>query len=279
MYLAADRNAGAALPEKVVARLLPVLAAAAGSLDVLCVTRLGGVFASVVTGNLVQLGRAVTTVDGALAAGTTAAVGGYALGVAAGTVALRHAGTGWRRRTSLLLAGEALLLAVVAVALQFGASAPTLLCLAATAMGVQSAITIGAGVRGASTTYLTGTVTDVARSLATDPRRIAGVFGALVRVVALLAGATLGALVLRVAPPLAPAVPVALVGAVLVVAIVGRSSVPGHHRQRPGPDSRWPVPDLDAGHADVPPPGDDGGQQAGTDPSTPHRHTEVRGER
>jgi uncharacterized membrane protein YoaK (UPF0700 family) len=98
----------------VVVRLLPILSAAAGFLDVLCVTRLGGAFASVVTGNLVQLGRAITTVDGRLAAGTAAAVGGYGLGVVAGTVALRRAGTGWSRRTTVVLAGEVVLPAGVA---------------------------------------------------------------------------------------------------------------------------------------------------------------------
>jgi uncharacterized membrane protein YoaK (UPF0700 family) len=224
----ASTGAGAALPEQAVVRLLPVLSAAAGSLDVLCVTRLGGVFASVVTGNLVQLGRAITAVDGRLAAGAAAAVGGYALGVAAGTVALRRAGTGWGRRTDLVLAGELVLLAGVAAGLptiggRLGAgTAALLLALAAAAMGAQSAVTLGSGVRGASTTYLTGTVTEAVRSLAAHPRRIASVTGPAVRLGALLGGAALGALVLRVAPPFAPAVPVALVGAVIVAAVLGR---------------------------------------------------------
>jgi uncharacterized membrane protein YoaK (UPF0700 family) len=216
-----------ALPEHVVGRLLPVLSAAAGCLDVLCVTRLGGVFASVITGNLVQLGRAAAIVDGRLAAGGAAAVGGYALGVAAGTVALRRAGTGWRRRTSLVLAGEVVLLTCVAAAwpatgIQPGrGTAPLLLGLAATAMGVQSAVTLGSGVRGASTTYLTGTLTDAVRSLAADPHRITPVAGSTVRLAALLGGAAVGALVLRVASPFAPAVPMALVGAVVVTAALG----------------------------------------------------------
>ncbi|HWL99487.1 MAG TPA: hypothetical protein VNP20_19245 [Nocardioidaceae bacterium] len=49
-------------------RLLVVLAAAAGRVDVLCVTAFGGPFASVVAGNLVQLGRSIATADGQLAA-------------------------------------------------------------------------------------------------------------------------------------------------------------------------------------------------------------------
>src|SRR5437868_1991169 len=45
-----------ALSRQVVIRLLVVLAAAAGCVDVLAMSRLGGPFASVVTGNVVQLG-------------------------------------------------------------------------------------------------------------------------------------------------------------------------------------------------------------------------------
>jgi uncharacterized membrane protein YoaK (UPF0700 family) len=230
MHLPTDSPAvpagtGPALPERVVVRLLVVLSVAAGCLDVLCVTRLGGVFASVVTGNLVQLGRAMATVDGRLTAAGSAAVGGYALGVAAGTVALPVArGTGWHRRTSLVVAGEAILLTAVAVAWPaVGAqpgrtTAPLLLGLAATAMGVQSAVTISSGVRGASTTYLTGTLTDVVRVLAGDPHRIASVAGSAVRLAALLCGAVVGTLALRFAPRWAPVLPMALAGAVVVAA-------------------------------------------------------------
>jgi uncharacterized membrane protein YoaK (UPF0700 family) len=240
MYLAAGSTAEtgavpreqAVLPEHVVVRLFPVLSAAAGCLDVLCVTRLGGAFASVVTGNLVQLGRAITTVDGRLLVSTTTAVGAYALGVAAGTVALRRAGTGWRRRTSLVLAGEVALLAGVAVAwwatgIQPGSSsAPLLLGPAATAMGIQSAVTLSSGVRGASTTYLTGTLTDAVHALAGDPHRITGAAGAAVRLASLLCGAAVGALVLEVAPLFAPVLPVALAGAVAIVA-----AAPGRGRR------------------------------------------------
>jgi uncharacterized membrane protein YoaK (UPF0700 family) len=55
------------LPEFVVRCLLVVLTAAAGCLDLLCLARLGGPFASVVTGNLVQLGHAIVTGDAGVA--------------------------------------------------------------------------------------------------------------------------------------------------------------------------------------------------------------------
>jgi uncharacterized membrane protein YoaK (UPF0700 family) len=85
-------------------------------------------------------------------------------------------------------------------------------------MGVQSAVTISSGVRGASTTYLTGTLTDVVRVLAGDPHRIASVAGSAVRLAALLCGAVVGALALRFAPPWAPVLPMVLAGAVVVAA-------------------------------------------------------------
>jgi uncharacterized membrane protein YoaK (UPF0700 family) len=232
MHLRTDSPAtpagtGAALPVPMVVRLLVVLSAAAGSLDVLCVTRLGGVFASVITGNLVQLGHAVSTVDTQLAVGGSAAVGGYALGVAAGTVALRRGGTGWRPRTSLVAAAELVMLAGVvagwrAVDAQPGrTTAPILLALAATAMGVQSAVTISSGVPGASTTYLTGTLTDAVRALTGGSHRGMPT-GAAIRLAALLCGAAVGALALRVTPLWAPVLPVALVGVVVVAAALGR---------------------------------------------------------
>jgi uncharacterized membrane protein YoaK (UPF0700 family) len=77
-------------PEPLAARLLAVLAATAGYLDAVCVARLGGPFASVITGNLVQLGRGIAA-DGRLAVRAAVAVAGYTVGVAAGSVGLGHA--------------------------------------------------------------------------------------------------------------------------------------------------------------------------------------------
>ncbi|MGY0003985.1 DUF1275 family protein [Micromonospora sp. I033] len=95
-------------------RLLVLLAVASGVLDVVCVTRLGGFFASVITGNLVQVGRALAAADLRALAGGAVAVGGYAAGVGAGSQALHRAGQGWRRRTTAVATAEAALLVVVA---------------------------------------------------------------------------------------------------------------------------------------------------------------------
>ncbi|WP_327587530.1 DUF1275 domain-containing protein [Nonomuraea sp. NBC_00507] len=264
---------GPVVSERVAVRLLVVLAAAAGCLDAVCVMRLGGPFASVITGNLVQLGRGVATLDGALAAGAATAVAAYALGVAAASTGLGRGrlgrggagrggagrggagrggagrgGAGWRRRACLIAAAElALLVCVCAGWLATGGQpsatvAVLLLAPASAAMGVQSALTIGSGVPGASTTYLTGTLTSLVHAGAGTPhgradgeagtphgraaagagtplRRAAGGVG---RLAALLCGATVGALLLLVAPLWAPALSAVLVA--VVVAIIAIST-------------------------------------------------------
>lgn len=214
------------LPDRLVVRLLAVLAGAAGCLDVVCVTRLGGPFASVITGNLVQVGQALVTTDRQLLTSTVTAIGGYALGVAGGSVPLRGVAVGWRRRSTGLAVVEAVLLCAVAVGWLTAGADPgyvgTLLLLgaAATATGIQSVLTISSGIRGASTTYLTGTLTKVVRGVVGDPHRFAAGAGGVARLGALLAGAVLGAVLLRVAPLAAPALAAALVVAVVLVAAV-----------------------------------------------------------
>ncbi len=208
-------------------RRLVVLAAAAGCLDVFCLTRLDGFFASVITGNLVQFGHSLVAVDARMVLGGAVAVGGYALGVAAGTLPLRRVEVGWRARTGRVLTAESLLLAGVATGWWATDGRPgdavtlALLAGAAIASGIQSVVTIGSGIRGASTTYLTGSLTKMVRNLVLDPHRFAAGAGGVARLSGLLAGAVLGAAVLRLAPLWAPALAAALV--VLVVAAGTRS--------------------------------------------------------
>jgi uncharacterized membrane protein YoaK (UPF0700 family) len=232
----ASGEAGGVLPEHLVVRLLLVLAAAAGCVDVVCVTRLGGPFASVITGNLVQLGRAVAALDGRLAVSATTAVAAYALGVAGATTGLRDRPAGWRRRTTRVAAGELVMLVCVAAGWLATSGRPDatiswlLLALAAAAMGVQSTITIRSGVRGASTTYLTGTLTEVVRAAAGEGRRFVATAGGIGRLAALLCGAIVGGLLLRVTPSFAPALPVVLVGAVVTIAALAIRDGPDEER-------------------------------------------------
>jgi uncharacterized membrane protein YoaK (UPF0700 family) len=220
---AAGRRDGV-LSRRVVVRLLVVLAAAAGSVDVMALSRLGGPFASVITGNLIQLGRAVVTSNGQLAASTSTSIASYALGVAIGTVMLRGSLPGWRLRTCVVALVELLLLVGVLVGWEFTSGFPRtgqailLLALAAVAMGMQSAATLSTGVPEASTTYMTGTFTSFMRAVATDPHLIVPAGAGIARLLSLLAGAVIGALILKFAPSWTPVFPVVLIAGTVVLA-------------------------------------------------------------
>lgn len=218
-------NQGVTLVPPLILRLQYALTAAAGALDVFCVTRLGGPFASVITGNLVQVGSAVVSVDLRLATRCAVAVAAYAVGVALGAVALRRIPLGWSGRTTLVTVAEFVLLAAVAAVWRAGGGEAgevvktVLLGLAAVAMGLQSATTVTSGLPGAATTYFTGTLTNAIRTVVTESQGLARGSRSALRLVALLAGAVAGGLALQIAPVWAPALPAAIVAAVAVVAL------------------------------------------------------------
>ncbi|MER7459453.1 YoaK family protein [Micromonospora sp. NPDC126480] len=222
-----------ALSQRAVGRRLVVLAAAAGCLDVFCVTRLGGFFASVITGNVVQFGHALVAAEARLVLGGAVAVLAYTSGVAVATFSLRRVEAGWQGRTRRVLAAESLLLAGVAAGWWATNGHPgyaatlALLAGAAVASGVQSVVTISSGIRGASTTYLTGSLTGMVRNLVLDPHRFAAGAGGAARLLGLLAGAVLGAAALRVAPRWTPVLAAALVAVVAVGARPRRTRLPG----------------------------------------------------
>jgi uncharacterized membrane protein YoaK (UPF0700 family) len=213
-----------ALSRQVVVRLLVVLAAAAGGVDVMAVSRLGGPFASVVTGNLIQLGRSLAIPNRQLAASALTAVASYAVGVAIGTAMLRGSPPGWRFRTCVVASVELLLLVGVLVGWLIASGSPGtdqalfLLALAAAAMGLQSAATLSTGVPEASTTYMTGTFTSFIRAVTTDPHLIGAAGAGIARLLSLLAGAVIGALILEFAPSWTPVFPVVLIAGTIVLA-------------------------------------------------------------
>jgi uncharacterized membrane protein YoaK (UPF0700 family) len=98
-----------------------------------------------------------------------------------------------------------------------GVAAATLIAFSGVAMGIQAAAA-RALAPGMSTTYVTGTLTGLLSELSalgavsSDRRRRASI------VAALAAGAVVGAFTLAAAPALAPAVPLAVVGGVVIVA-------------------------------------------------------------
>ena len=210
--------------------LVVVLALTAGALDAVTFLRLGHVFSSVITGNLVLLGVAAAQRHAASALSAGLALAGYAAGAMAGGAIAGTQSRGqpaWPRRVTVALGAElAVLLALsgqwlATGAHPAGADRVVLLVLGAAAMGMQSAAVRRLGEM--SSTYMTSTLTGlltglVLGSLPSGWRRSTGAL------LAVVAGAALGALAAIWAPWWVPAV--ILVPAAAVVAIAFRADRP-----------------------------------------------------
>ncbi len=199
--------------------LAVVLTLGTGATDVASFTRLGNVFTSVITGNLVLLGLAIGRVSGALATHAVVAFAGYLAGVAAGARLVPPEGP-WHKAMPAALLVELMLLAGFTVGWELTGAAPhgaaqlVLLALAAAAMGTQSAATRGFGAR-VSTTYLTSTLIGVVAAWVTPGQPARTEWRQVSLLVALTAGAAAGGLVIADAPAGLPAIP--LTALVLVI--------------------------------------------------------------
>ena len=218
-----------------------------GATDVASFTRLGGVFTSVMTGNIVLAGLAVAQRSLSLASHTAVSIAGYIAGVAAGT----WIGHGFKRasprkpapkastakpaddegRTSVLpahvnwtLFAELVLLGGLTIGWEITGTRPAgwaqycLLAVTAAAMGVQASAVQEMGLTNVSTTFLTGTLTGLVSSLVRPgqdtphgPRR----FGVLI---GLAAGAGLCGLLVATAANSVPALPLAAIITTLALA-------------------------------------------------------------
>jgi uncharacterized membrane protein YoaK (UPF0700 family) len=217
--------------------LAVVLTLGTGATDVASFTRLGNVFTSVMTGNLVLLGLGVGRQSGALAAHAVAAFAGYLAGVAAGARLVpggQAPETAWHRALPTALLVEFVLLAGFTLGWELTSAAPSgaatlvLLTVAAAAMGTQSAAARGFGGR-VSTTYLTGTLTGVVAAWVTPGREAKMQWREVSLLAALAAGAAVGGLVLANAAAWLPAVPLT---AVVLVAGAARAWDGGSRRSR-----------------------------------------------
>ena len=146
--------------------LLLLLAVTAGATDATAFLRLGHVFASVITGNLVVLGLSAARAHGDLALFAGCALGGYALGVILAAPRRSEHAPGqplWPAGTTVALGAELALLIAFAVAWEIDGRTPArasqilMLVLCASAMGIQSTAVRLVGQ--VSTTYLTSTLT------------------------------------------------------------------------------------------------------------------------
>ena len=196
------------------------LAACAGAIDLLALAGLHGAFASVITGNLVATGLGVGTRDAAVAWPPIVAVLGYGVGVAAWQWV-------WRAKPAAVggpLTAE--LAVVVAVAAGWWAvraeparaEALVLLGLASFAMGGQSVAALRLG---ASTTYLTGTLTAAVHDLVVG--QAGDRWSAVRQLAAMAGGAVLAAVLLSHARWAVPLLPVGLLATVVVVQTANRA--------------------------------------------------------
>jgi uncharacterized membrane protein YoaK (UPF0700 family) len=201
--------------------LAVVLTLATGATDVASFTRLGSVFASVITGNLVLLGLAIGR-SGALAAHAVVALAGYSAGVAAGTRLVRAVdatGSLHRAMRAALLA-EFVLLAGFAVGWELTGAAPRgaaqliLLAVATAAMGTQSAAARGLGPN-VSTTYLTSTLITFVAAWVTPGQQARVTSREVLVLAALTAGAAAGGLVIANAAAGLPAIPLTALALVI----------------------------------------------------------------
>ena len=216
--------------------LVMLLTAAAGATNVLSLTGLGGVPASIMTANLVIAGLSTTHHESALGWHAGVALAGFIVAVFVTTKLIRtgHKDAGetkrptWPRPVAIALTAEAVPLAGVAVGWGVtggrlaGAVQLVLCATAAFAMGIQSAAVRALEVAGLSSTFFTGTLTDTVRDLAGAgqfhwKRGAAGI-------AALIAGAAAeGAVLSYGSQRLGPVLPVALVGCVAALSLRGFS--------------------------------------------------------
>jgi uncharacterized membrane protein YoaK (UPF0700 family) len=207
--------------------LLVALTFSSGAVDAISFIALSKVFTAFMTGNFVFLGLGLADASGGPEVlRVLIALAAFAAGVFAATRII-HAvkGSGlWPRGVTVTLAVAVVLQAVflviwVATSGRPGTgSAEVLTAVMALAMGLQSGAILALGVQGVFTTAATATLMFLMRdaaarsdSAATERGRLAGVL------VALLAGATAGGLLLVHARTFAPVLP--LVATALVVAI------------------------------------------------------------
>jgi uncharacterized membrane protein YoaK (UPF0700 family) len=208
------------------------LAIVSGATDALGFLALGGVFTSVMTGNMVLLGTSVGRLDRDLAVHSVAAIVCFMLGCVAGA---RIAGAAepddpvWPAAINRAIWVESTALVVVAITWWSSGSHPgasvqlMILVVNAFALGVQSSAVLRFGVSGLSTTYLTGTLTTVVTRLA-HRHRFRDVLPSATILAGLISGAAVMAVVLRFAAPVAPALQLSGIAVALLLGTISQRS-------------------------------------------------------
>ena len=212
-----------------------------GAMDVASFTRLGGVFSSVMTGNLVLLGLAAARPSGELAAHTASAFAGYVTGAALGTWIAgspRPREQTWPVAVTVTLVVELAVMGAFSAGWELTHGQPTggpqlvLVVVATLGMGLQSAAVRGLGAS-VSTTYLTGTLTGVVASLVAKQRPHHLDHRGTAVLTALAVGAAVGGVLIFTAPAALPALPLAALTVVIATATYHHTQETGTARSRP----------------------------------------------
>ncbi len=206
--------------------LLVCLTFASGAVDAISFLGLGRVFTAMMSGNLVLLGLAVGSGAGAEAVRSAVSLVMFAVGVFAASRLVRDSATPriWPVGVTLALVCEAVAQAGL-LAGWVGASGhpdrafeALLVGVSAVAMGLQTGAVARLRVSGITTTYVTGTLTGLFGALALGEGTRQELTRRGVVLVALLAGAVCGVVLLKGARTGAPALPLAITLSVLAAA-------------------------------------------------------------
>jgi uncharacterized membrane protein YoaK (UPF0700 family) len=201
--------------------------------DVISFTRLGNVFASVMTSNIVFLGLAAARQSATLAEHAAVSFAGYVAGVAAASRMARMGHLGrlgrrdaagtrtWSAGIAAALVAETGVFVIFTIGWTVTGTKPAggaqllLLAVATVAMGMQSAVVVAMGIAGVSTTYMTGTLTILIEALANPDRQKRPSGRQIIVLLALVAGAGLSGLMLATVPSAVPVIPFAVLFGVI----------------------------------------------------------------
>jgi len=202
MSAVTDRLAAVPL-ERMHLWLMLLLTFTTGIVDAVGYLGLDKVFTGNMTGNVVILGMALVGAEGLPILGPALALVGFMAGAALGGRVLRRADGAWTRLTTLLFLLVALVTIALAVVLLVVGDAPgralgvTVTTLVGAAMGVQAATARFIAVKDVTTVVVTSTITGLAADSVLGSGKGGGSARRASAVVLILAGAALGAALLR----------------------------------------------------------------------------------
>lgn len=184
--------------------LMLVLTFTTGINDAVGYLGLDKVFTGNMTGNVVVLGMALVGGSGLPVLGPALALVGFMLGAAAAGRALRAGTRTWHGRTTVIFACVAAFMVGLAILLLTSGDHPprpvaiTTTTLAAVAMGLQAATARVIAVKDVTTVVVTSTITGLAADSVFGSGRGGGSVRRTAAILAILAGAAVGALLLKV---------------------------------------------------------------------------------